>query len=122
MSRFIDKALMTHAQIKRRICAAIRDPDTVDAEGLRSDRDCVFGQWIYGPQSLRDVGGGGQHDRIRDAHRQFHEAAYQAARAAQLGRMADAEASLSTGDFEMASRTMTEVLVELKTAKSTIQV
>lgn len=116
MPDIIDRALMGHAQIKKRLCEAIRNPDTADLDDIRSDQTCAFGQWIYGPEGVRNSGLP-QFRTLRDIHARFHEAAYQAALAAQAGRLREAEISIVSGDFEMSSRAMTQALIDLKAAR-----
>ena len=116
MSEVIDRALMAHAQIKKRLCEAIRSPGSIDLNEIRSDRTCAFGLWIYGRESIRQSGLP-QFKALKELHAQFHETAYQAALAVEGGRAAEAERSIAAGDFEMASRAMTQALVEMKAAR-----
>ncbi len=117
MADIIDKALMTHANIKKRLCEAIRTPGLIAPEKIQSDRICAFGLWIYGPDSIRQAGLP-QFKALKELHAQFHEAAYQAALAVEDGRTIEAENSILGGDFEMASRAMTQALVEMKAART----
>ncbi len=111
---------MAHAQIKRRLCEAIRNPGLIDLGEIRCDRTCAFGQWIYGPDSARqsDLP---QFKALKRIHAAFHEAAYQAASAVEHGRVTQAETSIHSGDFELASRAMTQSLMDLKAARTAQQ-
>ena len=116
MPELIDKALLVHAQIKRRLCEAIRQPGLMQPDDIRSENQCAIGQWIYsadGMQQWRLP----EFRLLVETHRKFHEAAYQTALMVETGRSAEAEISIEQGTFEMASRALTQSLIDMKAIK-----
>ena len=116
MPDVIDKALIIHSVIKKRLCEAINDPSSANPENVRSDRTCAFGLWIYGPDGMRQSWRP-EFMTLKIIHQSFHEATYQAMLATQDGRLAEAQESIKTGDFELCSREMVRALIELKLAR-----
>ena len=111
----IDRALSAHAAIKESLKRAIRDSSGLDPETIRSDRNCEFGQWIYGQEGVLHCGQP-EYQALKDTHRRFHLSAHAALCLCRAGRAAEAERSILDGDFERLSGEMKQRLVSLRKA------
>ena len=111
----LNRAMMAHATIKRRMKRGILRLECVDAETIKSDRTCEFGVWLYG-DGIPELGHLPEFTRLRTVHKAFHDAAYKALRLADIGQAKEARNVVDTGEFELRSRDMTTAITMLKLA------
>ena len=111
----IEQALSLHAKIKHRLKAAVLEPNGIDPQSIRTDRTCEFGVWIYGPEGIRHAALP-EFKALKDTHKRFHESAYIAMCLCCIGKRAEAEASVTTGEFEQLSKEMIVRLLAMQAA------
>ncbi len=111
----IEDALAIHARISAGLRAAIRAPQGVDPSSIQTDRTCEFGVWIYGAEGVRHSILP-EYQALKDVHKRFHQAAYMALCLCRTGKRADAEHSITDGEFQQLSQGMITQLLALKQA------
>ena len=111
----IEDALAIHARISAGLKVAIRAPQGVDPSTIRTDRTCEFGVWIYGAEGMRHSALP-EYQSLKDVHKRFHQAAYVALCLCRTGKRADAEHSITEGEFQQLSQDMIARLLALKRA------
>jgi hypothetical protein len=92
----IDAALAAHAQWKQRLQDAIATgQSTFQAENVRKDNVCQFGQWLFAlPEADKQDA---MFARVRSLHAIFHKTAGEILQFALSGKKADALKSLEFG-------------------------
>lgn len=92
----IDTALTAHAQWKKRLQDAVETgQSSFQAEDVRKDNACQFGQWLY---ALSDADKkSAMVTKVRELHASFHKAAGDILHLALSGKKAEALKALEFG-------------------------
>ena len=114
MSHVLRSGLVLHEQIKLKLIRDVLNPDGVDEKAIKSDRSCVFGQWIYDPGNEHSARA--EFQRFKAAHLKFHLAAHQAYCLSKSARLKEALDFIDKGAFETTSQEMKASLVDLRSA------
>lgn len=107
-------AIDAHVGWKSRLQAVIdgHSAEALSADIVASDHHCVLGKWLYA-QGQQQFGHQPDFQALVKNHAHFHTCAGQALTLAQQGKMAEAQALISHGDFLIASQTVVMDLAKL---------
>ncbi len=93
-----EEAVHAHEQWKAGFARAIRDGGAgLQAETVRSDDQCLLGQWLYG-HAGRSVENAAAFAMLRDVHAEFHKAAARVLSLALAGKTREAVHAMAPGD------------------------
>lgn len=110
----LDRGFIAHVNVKSRLIRVINGEEEATPESVRRDDLCIIGEWIYGPgkqyESLPE------YQSLKQIHRDFHEAAYEALRLNQKGDGNAAHDYVTKGPFEEKSKEIKSALYSLKNA------
>lgn len=112
----IEQAIGAHGMWKVRLRRAIETGqfDTPVAT-VRTDNQCAFGKWLYGPTVTAQDKTSVQYKTVQTLHAAFHKVAARVAELAIAGKKAEAEKLMATGEeFATASLKLTAAMIEWK--------
>ena len=112
----IDKAIGAHGKWKGRLRTAI-DTKSSDfkPEIVKTDNNCDFGKWLYGPTISSEIKNTQMYREIVKNHALFHGEAGRILQLALQGNIEEAEKGLSVGStFSSLSSNLTKLMMDWK--------
>jgi methyl-accepting chemotaxis protein len=113
-------AIAAHGKWKTRLKTAI-ETGQIDTpvEIIARDNQCVFGKWLYAPETTATVANAAGHrdyyQKVRDLHAKFHRSAARVVELALSGQNEEARSCLDT-DYAAISSELTRTLMEWEKA------
>lgn len=90
----LNKALVSHTEWRTKLRVAVKNREPLDASKVGRDDRCELGQWLAGP-ARKQFGTAPELERLRIAHREFHQ---------ELGKVAQ---FLTAKDYAAADKELT---------------
>lgn len=114
MSNFLENAIQVHVGWKFKLLAAINanDVKALDRTKVCADCHCDLGKWIHGDGKHFETVTGFK--ELREAHRKFHLSIGGILDLVTAGKLAEAKAALSSGDFHRFSTETVNHITKLK--------
>lgn len=108
----IIKAISAHGLWKTRLSQAISTGKTdVSVETVRTDNQCAFGKWLYGPTLDPKDKLSPWYQEVKKLHAHFHETAAHVLELALSGKKQEAQALLSIeGEYAKISSQLTTAM------------
>ncbi len=116
----IKNAVGMHGMWKKKLKSAV-DSGKIDVQisAIKTDNQCRFGKWLYGPTITEKQRNSSHYQNVRELHAVFHEKASEVAQLVLSGHKAAAMRMLEVnGEFSEASAALTAAMLAwLKEAK-----
>jgi len=112
----LDKAIAAHSMWKSHLRTAIDKKELhVSVAVIRDDRQCAFGQWLYGGSLTAQDRASANFKTVSELHAQFHVETAKIADMALKGKKAEAEALMaSNSDYSALSAKLTASMMAWK--------
>jgi len=109
----LENAIAAHSSWKSRLRTAVSTGKfDVPVNTVKSDNQCEFGKWLYGPELSASDKQTAHYRNVKQLHAQFHLDAAKVVELATTGQKSAAEASLNMGGvYAKSSTKLTEAVV-----------
>jgi hypothetical protein len=109
----LKKAVAAHSLWKTRLAAAIdTGKSEYTSESIRTDNQCEFGKWLYGPTITATEKAGKHYEGVRKLHAEFHKLAGDVLKLALAGKKDEAHKMIESGPFANLSADLTRAMMK----------